>query len=74
VSILPVGDDADAWIHALREADVDYVALGAADDTESDRAGIADVRPWVESRADAFENKFPAQNSKKDVALYELKR
>jgi hypothetical protein len=74
VSILPQGEDPDAWIRALRDAGVGYVAVGTAEDTESDRAGVADVRPWVESRADAFENMFPAQNSKKDVALYVLKR
>lgn len=74
VSILPQGEDPEAWIRALRDADVDYVAVGTAEDTESDRAGVADVRRWVESREDAFENMFPAQNSKKDVALYVLKR
>jgi len=72
VWIVPESDDPKAWIRQLREASVEWVAVGTADQTEAAREGIVDVRPWLEENTDDFQLYFPAQNSKKDVALYRL--
>jgi hypothetical protein len=66
-------DNAGAWALRLHELGVEYIAVGVADDSPSQRPEHVDVRDWLADTTH-YELLFNPQNSNKDLAIYRVKK